>query len=98
MRDFSVHPPHLYPDYKSTILRAPTRPLMPVSAYLRQLKMPVYGESVVGKFDNDLTKNGQKNGAPIGERIKVFGKITDEYGRGIPNVLIEIWQAWKVGQ
>jgi protocatechuate 3,4-dioxygenase, beta subunit len=97
-RDFSVHPPHLYPDYKSTILRAPTRPLMPVKDYLRQLKMPVYGESVIGKFNNDLTKNGQKNGAPIGERIKVFGKVMDEYGRGIPSMLIEIWQANSAGR
>jgi len=23
----------------------------------------------IGQFDNDLTKNGQKNGEPLGERI-----------------------------
>ena len=29
-RDWSSHPPLLYPDYKSTILRAPARPLVPL--------------------------------------------------------------------
>ena len=96
--NFDVQPPHLYPDYKSTILRSPTRPLMPVKEYLRQLRLPVYGESIIGEFDNDLTKNARKNGEPIGERIKVSGKITDEYGTPLPNVLIEIWQANAAGR
>ena len=96
--NFDVQPPHLYPDYKSTILRSPTRPLMPVKQYLRQLRLPVYGESIIGEFDNDLTKNARKNGEPIGERIKVSGKITDEYGTPLPNVLIEIWQANAAGR
>ena len=96
--NFDVQPPHLYPDYKSTILRSPTRPLMPVKEYLRQLRLPVYGESIIGEFDNDLTKNARKNGKPIGERIKVSGKITDEYGTPLPNVLIEIWQANAAGR
>ena len=96
--NFDVQPPHLYPDYKSTILRSPTRPLMPVKEYLKQLRLPVYGESVIGEFDNDLTKNARKNGEPIGERIKVSGKITDEYGTPLPNVLIEIWQANAAGR
>ncbi len=98
MIDKNIHPPHLYPDYKSTILRAPTRPLIPVKEYLRQLRLPAYGESVIRKLDNDLTKNGQINGEPIGERIKVFGKVMDENGRGIPNVLIEVWQANSAGR
>ncbi len=96
--NFDVQPPHLYPDYKSTILRSPTRPLMPVKEYLKQLRLPVYGESVIGEFDNDLTKNARKNGEPIGERIKVSGKITDEYGTPLPKVLIEIWQANAAGR
>ena len=96
--NFDVQPPHLYPDYKSTILRSPTRPLMPVKEYLKQLRLPVYGESVIGEFDNDLTKNARKNGEPIGERIKISGKITDEYGTPLPNVLIEIWQANAAGR
>src|SRR5450432_2898900 len=92
-RDWPVHPPHLYPEYKSTILRSPTKPLVIVKEYFKDVSLPVFGESVIGKFDNDLTKNARTNGEPIGERIKVSGKVMDEYGRSLPNVLVEIWQA-----
>ena len=96
--DFDVQPPHLYPDYKSTILRSPTKPLMPVKELLKDLRLPAFGESLIGKFDNDLTKNARKNGEPIGERIKVSGVIMDEYGRPLPNILVEIWQANAAGR
>ena len=93
-----VHPPHLYPPYKSTILRSPSRPLMPVRELLRDLSLPAFGESVIGKLDHDLTKNARINGEPIGERIKVFGVVMDEYGRPLPHVLVEIWQANSAGR
>lgn len=96
--NYNVQPPHLYPAYKSTILRSPTKPLLIVKEYLKDLSLPVFGESVIGKFDNDLTKNSRKNGEPIGERIKVSGKVMDEYGRPLRNVLIEIWQANSAGR
>ena len=96
--NFNVHPPHLYPPYKSTILRSPTKPLMPVKELLKDLSLPVFGESVIGKFDNDLTKNARRNGEPIGERIKVSGVVMDEYGRLLPNILVEIWQANSAGR
>ena len=94
----SVQPPHLYPPYKSTILRSPTQLLVPVKELLKDLSLPVFGESVIGKFDNDLTKNARVNGDPIGERIKVSGIVSDEYGRPLPNTLIEIWQANSAGR
>ena len=97
-QDQEAHPPHLYPPYKSTILRSPTKPLMLVKELLKDVSLPVFGESVIGKFDNDLTKNARKNGEPIGERIKVSGVVMDEYGKPIPNVLIEIWQANSAGR
>jgi protocatechuate 3,4-dioxygenase beta subunit len=96
--NFDVHPPHLYPEYKSSVLRSPTKPLIPVAKYLKDLSLPAFGESVIGKFDNDLTKNARKNGEPIGERIKVSGTVTDEYNRPLRNVLIEIWQANSAGR
>ena len=97
-QNLDVHPPHLYPAYKSTILRSPTKPLVPVKELLKDLSLPAFGESVIGKLDNDLTKNARKNGEPIGERIKVTGVVMDEYGRPIPNILIEIWQANSAGR
>lgn len=96
--NYNVHPPHLYPPYKSTILRSPTKPLIPVKELLKDLSMPAFGESLVEKWDNDLTKNARKNGEPIGERIKVAGIVMDEYGRPLPHVLIEIWQANSAGR
>lgn len=96
--NFDVHPPHLYPAYKSTILRSPTKPLMLVGEYMRDLSLPVFGESVIGQYDNDLTRNARVNGEPIGERIKVAGRVMDDRGRGLPNVLVEIWQANAAGR
>lgn len=96
--NFDVHPPHLSPGYKSTILRSPTKPLMIVREHLQDLRMPVFGESVLGKFDNDLTKNARVNGEPIGERIKVAGRVMDDAGRPLSNALVEIWQANSAGR
>ncbi len=96
--DLEVHPSHLSPDYKSTILRSPTQPLLPVRELIRDLSMPVFGQSVLREFDNDLTKNARINGEPIGERIKVAGRVMDDSGRPLPNVLIEIWQANSAGR
>ena len=96
--DGEVHPPHLSPDYKSTILRSPTQPLLPVRELVRDLSMPVFGQSVLREFDNDLTRNARINGEPIGERIKVAGRVLDDTGRPLPNVLIEIWQANSAGR
>lgn len=96
--NFDIHPPFLFPEYKSTVLRSPTKPLIPVQEQLKDLSLPVFGESVIGKWDNDLTKNARKNGEPIGERIKVSGKVVDEYGKPLEKVLIEIWQANSAGR
>lgn len=96
--DFNVHPPHSYPDYKSTILRSPKKPLIPIKELIKDVRLPVFGESLIGQFDNDLTKNAKKNGDPIGERIKVSGLVMDEYGKPLPNVLVEIWQANAAGR
>lgn len=97
-RDWRVHPPLIYPDYKSTVLRGPKKPLVTLDEALMQDHLPVYGEDTIGQFDNDLTKNGIVNGEPLGERIVVHGTVTDDYGNPVPNTLIEIWQANAAGR
>lgn len=97
-RDWGSHPPYVHPDYKSTQLRGPTRPLVPLKATLSELTGPVYGHESVGKLDADLTRNGAVNGEPLGERIVVTGRVLDERGRPVPNTLVEVWQANAAGR
>jgi len=96
--EFDVQPPYLYPQYKSTVLRSPTRPLMILPEHFSDLSLPVFGESAIGPLDHDLTRNARKNAEPLGERIKVSGRVTDEYGRPLDGILIEIWQANAAGR
>lgn len=98
MKELDTQPPHLYPGYKSTILRSPTKPLVPVASLLKDVSLPAFGESMIREYDNDLTKNARVNGEPIGERIKVAGKVMDEYGRPLKKILVEIWQANSAGR
>ena len=86
-----VDPPLLYPDYRSTTLRAPQRPPIIVPDRFRDLESPVYGHDDIGEADNDLTR--QHSGDPQGERIIVTGRVVEEDGRPVPNTLVEIWQA-----
>lgn len=97
-RDWESHPPLIYPDYKSTVYRAPKRPLIPLKQTLSELTGPVYGHESVAAIDGDLTKNARRNGEPIGERIVVAGRVLDEDGRPVPDTLIEIWQANAAGR
>ena len=95
-RDAEVHPPYLYPDYKSTRLRAPEKPLVILPHTLSEVTGPTYGHGRIGKLDNDLTR--QHKGEPLGERIIVTGRVLDGDGRPVRNSLIEVWQANAAGR
>ncbi|MFT5446959.1 MAG: protocatechuate 3,4-dioxygenase beta subunit [Gammaproteobacteria bacterium] len=97
-RDWSVHPAFIASDYKSTVLRGPTQPPVKISAGLSERTGPVYGPEIVGPLDNDLTKNAVVNGEPLGERIVVTGRVLDEGGEPVPNMLIEVWQCNSAGR
>ncbi|UUZ72679.1 protocatechuate 3,4-dioxygenase subunit beta [Polaromonas sp. P1(28)-8] len=96
--DWTGHPSHIYPYYKSTMLRGPKQPLVPIKQALAQLNAPVYGSDQLGPLDHDLTKNAVKNGEPLGERIIVTGRVSDEDGRPVRNTLVEVWQANAAGR
>ena len=96
--DKKRHPPYLYPGYKSTVARSPTRPLIPLRQSLAELTGPVYGLDALHPLDNDLTRNAVKDAAPLGERIIVTGCVLDDTGRPVPNALVEIWQANAAGR
>jgi len=91
-----VDPPYLYPDYRSTVARAPSRTLLTLPEELHRLAAPVFGEDTVSPGDADLTS--VHAGEPLGERIIVTGLVLDDDGRPARNVLVEIWQANAAGR
>jgi len=98
-RDWDTQPPYLSPEYKSTISRSPGKPLIPLPQSLSEITGPVFGHEVLNDLDNDLTRNGAKNGGEaLGERIIVTGRVLDENERPQPNTLIEIWQCNAAGR
>jgi protocatechuate 3,4-dioxygenase beta subunit len=96
LESLAAHPPYLAPDYRSTQVRAPTRPLIVIPATLSELTGPLFGHEALRENDADLTK--QHPGEPLGERIIVTGRVTDEDGRPVRNALIEIWQTNSAGR
>lgn len=92
-RDRTVHPPAFTPDYKTSVLRSPRRALLSLQTSLSEVTGPTFGHSDIGPLDNDLILNYAQDGEPIGERILVHGRVQDEDGRGVPDTLVEFWQA-----
>jgi protocatechuate 3,4-dioxygenase beta subunit len=92
-RDRRLHPPALTPDYKTSVARSPRCALLSLQNSLSEITGPVFGQGDIGPLDNDLIRNFAKDGDPIGERIVVHGRVLDENGKGIPNTLVEFWQA-----
>ena len=95
-RDDDAHPPLASPEYRSTILRAPSRPLVLLPHTMTELTGPLLGEGPVGPLDHDLTR--QHDGEPQGERIIVHGRVLDGDGRPIPHTLVEVWQTNAAGR
>src|SRR3954454_1308286 len=92
-------PPYLHPAYRSTVLRAPTRPPLRVGYGPVELAGPLPSAIVHGRehaVAADLTR--QHADAPLGERIVLHGQITDARGNPATGVLIEIWQANAAGR
>ncbi|HWZ72639.1 MAG TPA: protocatechuate 3,4-dioxygenase subunit beta [Casimicrobiaceae bacterium] len=93
---FDTQPAHLYPGYRSTIKRAPSKPLVPLPHTLSEVTGPLFGPADLGPNDHDLT--AQHEDAPIGERIVVSGRVLDENSKPVANALIELWQANAAGR
>jgi protocatechuate 3,4-dioxygenase beta subunit len=93
---FDTQPSYLYPGYRSTVKRSPSRPLVPLPHTLTEVTGPVFGYDDVKPTDSDLTR--QHQGDPIGERIVVSGRVLDENSRPVAHALIELWQANAAGR
>lgn len=91
-----THPPLDSPAYRSTALRHPKQPLVPLPHGPTEVTGPVLGNGAVSPTDADLTR--QHAGEPLGERIIVHGRLLDGDGRAVPNTLVEVWQANSAGR
>jgi protocatechuate 3,4-dioxygenase, beta subunit len=91
-----THPEYLTPEYRSTLLRAPDRPLVPLPHSLSEVTGPIYGHERVGPLDHDLTRAHARE--PLGERIVVTGFVRDADGRPLRDALVEIWQCNAAGR
>ncbi len=94
--DPGTQPDHLHPPYRSSIKRAPSKPLVYLPHTLSEVTGPVLGAESADVKACDLTR--QHSAAPLGERIIVSGRVLDENGRILPHTLIEIWQANAAGR
>jgi protocatechuate 3,4-dioxygenase beta subunit len=93
-RDRDWHPKAYTPRYKTSVLRSPQKALLSFDNTLSEITGPVFGHNMIGELDNDLLVNFAKPGeTAIGPRIVVYGRVLDERGRPVPNVLVEFWQA-----
>ena len=98
---FDPVPPGSYPDlrfgpYRSTAKRGPLQPGLRVqepAAFRPSVAVPA---GLIQPVDADLTVRGQ--GAPLGEKIVVSGRVTDEDGRAVRHSLVEVWQCNAAGR
>lgn len=93
-RDHSIHAPAFTPQYKTSILRSPTRALLSLEGTKSEITGPVFGHNMLNELDNDLILNYAKPGEmAIGSRILVHGRVLDENNRPVAGALVEFWQA-----
>lgn len=96
-REDAGTPPALFPDYRSTALRSPALPPVPIPATLTETTGPAdCWDRLMGSSLADLTAG--RSGEPIGQRIIVSGRVLDDDGRAAPNSIVEIWQANAAGR
>lgn len=101
-----TQPAFLHPPYRSSAGRAPTRPPVMVPPTLTEITGPMFGHLQVQAVEADLTRNGltrdgltrDGEGAPVGERIIVEGRVLDEDARPVPGTLVELWQCNAAGR
>ena len=93
-RDLTIHPAPHHPPYKSSVFRSPRMPAISLPSSPSEETGPVFGHDQLGPLDNDLVTNSAGSGQlALGPRIIVLGQVLDENGKGVPNTLLEVWQA-----
>ena len=73
--------------------RSPSQALVSIPQSLSETSGPDFSHLRLGRHDNDLLLNFDHGGLPQGERIIMFGRVFDQYGKPVPHTLVEMWQA-----
>jgi protocatechuate 3,4-dioxygenase beta subunit len=92
----ATQPPNLFAPYVSTLRRAPSQPLVPLAHTLTEVTGPALGAEK--QWAGSPHKARAEGGEAIGQRIIVWGRVFDTWGRPLPRTLIEIWQANACGR
>ena len=90
-------PPAIHPPYKSSVGRGPRA--APLRVPVPDASVRPFGWPAGTGLDPalaDLTVQGR--GSPLGQKILVTGRVTDEDGRPVPHALIEVWQCNAAGR
>ena len=91
-----TQPPYDYPDYRSSIKRAPKQPLIPIAPSPSEMTGPGFAALAAGRAVKDLTH--AFGGEALGERIIVAGRVLDASGKPLRRTLVEVWQANAAGR
>ena len=91
-----VYPDAVHPPYKSTTLRGPLQAPLRIETPLPVNQGIAFRRELVSRGDADLTTRGAA--APLGEKIVVTGRVTDEDGRPVRDSLVEVWQCNSAGR
>jgi protocatechuate 3,4-dioxygenase beta subunit len=89
-------PLHNHPPYASSHERHPKQPPIPIPHTLSEVTGPQFTLEDLRSGGADLTKQGHAE--PLGERIVVSGRVTDQDARPVRRTLIEVWQANAAGR
>ena len=98
-RNYKKQPEVDFPDYKSSIFRAPKNKKISFPSSDSEILGPIFNKNIIGELDNNLTLNFSKNkNSPLGHKIIVYGTVLDQFSKPIEGALIEIWQANSAGK
>lgn len=92
-----IYPANDFPDYRSSEKRAPLKPAIAIPHTTSEITGPRFGREKLREGAQDLTRQVPR-GTPQGQRIIVFGRVTDDRGRPDRGALIEVWQANAAGR
>ncbi len=90
-----TQPPYDAPPYRSTGLRHPSLPPLPLPHTITETSGPHFSPE---QFPSVIDISVVEGRAAVGERIIVEGRVLDEDGKPVPHTMLELWQANAAGR